>query len=63
MTTKEKACLNCRIVFEGERCPLCNETAFTGSYKGRIYVFNSAESEIAKNMKINNNGLFAIKTK
>jgi len=60
---KEKACSNCKIIFEGERCPLCNETAFTEGYKGRIYIFDSKKSEVAKNMKINSDGLFAIKTK
>lgn len=61
--TKEKACLNCKVIFEGERCPICQETTFTDSHKGRIYIFNSENSEVAKNMKINKNGLFAIKTK
>jgi len=60
---KEKACLNCRTIFEGEKCSLCNETTFTESSKGRIYIFNHAESEIAKNMKLQGKGLFAIKTK
>lgn len=63
MASKEKACLNCKMIFEGDKCPLCNETTFTESYKGKIYVFNSAESVIAKNMKITGNGLFAIKTR
>jgi DNA-directed RNA polymerase subunit E" len=61
--SKEKACRNCRVIFEGERCPICSETAFTDSYKGRIYIFNAEKSEVAQNMKINKNGLFAIKTK
>lgn len=60
---KEKACLMCKVIFEGEKCPICEETSFTDSYKGRVYIFNSEKSEIAKNMKINKNGLFAIKTK
>jgi len=60
---KDKACLNCKIIFEGTKCPLCNETTFSESYKGRIYIFDSKKSEIAKNMKINSDGLFAIKTK
>jgi RNA polymerase subunit RPABC4/transcription elongation factor Spt4 len=61
--SKEKACLNCKIIFGEDRCPICGETSFTDSYKGRVYIFNSEKSEVAKNMKINKNGLFAIKTK
>jgi RNA polymerase subunit RPABC4/transcription elongation factor Spt4 len=60
---KEKACLNCRTVYEGEKCPKCGETPSSDSFKGRVYIFNSEESKIAKNMKINDKGEFAIKTK
>lgn len=63
MVTKEKACLNCKAIFEGDKCPICGETTFTDSYKGKVYIFNAEKSEVAKNMKINKNGLFAIKTK
>jgi len=61
--TKEKACLNCKTIYEGDKCPNCNETAFTDSFKGRVYIFNTEDSEVAKNMKINQKGQFAIKTK
>ena len=60
---KEKACLSCRIIFEGDKCPICNETVTTDSFKGRVYVFDNENSEIAENMKIKHNGEFAIKTK
>ena len=60
---KEKACLNCRAIFEGEKCPVCNETTHSDSFKGIVHVFSPKESEVAKNMKINEKGKFAIKTK
>ena len=60
---KQKACLDCRTIYEGEKCPNCSSTASTDSSKGRIFIFNTTESEIAKNMKINQKGEFAIKTK
>ena len=60
---KEKACLNCKMLYEGDKCPICNESVFSDSWKGKVYIMNSEKSEIAKNMKINNNGAFAIKTK
>ena len=63
MAKKQKACLNCRVIFEGEKCPICGETAFSESFKGRVYIFNPENSEIAKNMKINHKGEFTIKTK
>jgi DNA-directed RNA polymerase subunit E" len=60
---KEKACLNCKVIFDGPQCPICGETTFTESWKGRVYIFNAEKSEVAKNMKLNKNGLFAIKVK
>lgn len=60
---KEKACLHCKRIYIGERCPNCGETQATDSFKGKIIVFNSRESEMAYNMKINADGEFAIKTK
>jgi RNA polymerase subunit RPABC4/transcription elongation factor Spt4 len=61
--SKEKACLNCKVIFSEANCPICGETSFTDSYKGKIYIFNSEKSEVAQKMKLNKNGLFAIKTK
>lgn len=61
--TKEKACLNCNKIYIGDRCPNCNETPSSDSFKGRMYVFNSEKSEISNKLKINSNGEFAIKSK
>lgn len=63
MKIKEKACLNCKVVYEGDKCPICNENIFTESFKGKVYINDPENSEVAKNMKINNKGMFAIKTK
>ena len=63
MAKKQKACLDCRTIYEGEKCPNCGSSASTDSAKGRVYIFDTENSEIAKNMKINNKGEFAIKTK
>ena len=60
---KQKACLTCKVIFEGERCPICNETTFTDSFKGRMHIFNPEKSKIAKNLKILHKGEFTIKTK
>ena len=63
MPKKQKACLNCRTIFEGNKCPNCGETPSSDSFKGRVHIFNQEKSEIAENMKINDKGEFAIKTK
>lgn len=63
MSSKEKACLNCKIIYEGDKCPICKENNYTESFKGVINVLNQEKSFIAKKMKINSKGKFAIKTK
>lgn len=59
----KKACKNCKIIFEGDKCPKCGSQDSTESWKGRVMILNPAESEIAKKLKINKKGTYAIKTK
>jgi RNA polymerase subunit RPABC4/transcription elongation factor Spt4 len=63
MVVKEKACLNCKVLFLEDKCPICNETIATENWKGKIHIFNAEKSEVAKNMGLKQNGEFAIKTK
>ena len=63
MPKKQKACLNCKAIYEGDKCTNCGETPSSDSFKGRVHIFNSKESELAHNMEINKEGEFAIKTK
>lgn len=59
---KAKACKICRtIYYEGSKCPRCDSKESTDSFKGRIVVFNSENSEIAKKLNIKDKGNFAIK--
>tara|TARA_Y100000310_G_C20359820_1_gene658428 strand:- start:163 stop:354 length:192 start_codon:yes stop_codon:yes gene_type:complete len=63
MVVKEKACLNCRAIYVGDKCTNCGETPSSDSFKGRLHIFNSEKSEIAHNMKLRGEGEFAIKSK
>ena len=63
MAKKEKSCLNCRTIYEGDKCPSCGETPASDSFKGRVHIFNSEKSEVAHNMDLNKEGEFAIKAK
>ncbi len=63
MAKKEKACLSCKKIHEGDKCPNCGESTSSETFKGRVYIFNTEDSQVAKNMKINKKGEFAIKTK
>lgn len=61
--SKEKACLNCKTIYIGDKCTNCGETPSTDKFKGRIHIFNSEKSELAYNMSIYSQGEFTIKTK
>ena len=63
MAAKEKACLNCKTIYFGDKCTNCGETPATETFKGRMHVFDAEKSEIAENLGINKNGEFAIKLK
>jgi len=60
---KEKACRICNTIYEGEKCPKCESSESTESFKGRIIVLNPEKSELAQKLKINDKGNFAIKTR
>jgi|TARA_B100001971_G_scaffold210578_1_gene236365 RNA polymerase subunit RPABC4/transcription elongation factor Spt4 len=63
MPPKEKSCLNCRTIYIGDKCSKCGETPSSDSFKGRVHIFNSENSEMADNMGIGSNGEFSIKSK
>jgi len=60
---KEKACKICNTIYEGDKCPKCESKESTESFKGKIVVLNSEESEIAQKLNIKSKGNFAIKTR
>lgn len=60
---KKKACKKCRIFVKGTQCPICGSADLTTSWKGRITVFDTEKSEIAKKLGIKLKGEYAIKTK
>lgn len=60
---KKKACKNCKIFVKGSECPLCKSSDLTTSWKGRIIIFDTEKSEIAKKMGVKVKGEYAIKTK
>lgn len=59
----ERACKNCKVIFEGNKCPKCGSEEVTDSFKGRLVIIKPDESEIAKNLKLKEKGNFAIKVR
>lgn len=58
---KEKACKNCKMIYEGSSCPNCQHTESVDGFKGKITVIDPENSEIAKNIGIKGKGVFAVR--
>jgi len=59
----KKVCKKCRIFVEGQECPLCHNSNFTETWKGRITILDAEKSEIAKKVGIEAKGEYAIKVR
>ncbi|MBM3247223.1 DNA-binding protein [Candidatus Pacearchaeota archaeon] len=63
MAKKAKACKKCRFIYEeGEKCPKCGSQSFTENWKGKIEIVNPENSEIAKELKLVEKGIYTIKS-
>ncbi len=62
MVKKIKACKRCRFLHEEDKCPKCGSTSNTESWRGRIEIVNPEKSEIGKELKLVEKGIYTIKT-
>ncbi len=58
----KKACKACKFLYEGQKCPACDNAQSTDSWKGKIIIINAEKSEIAEKTGIKVKGEYAIKT-
>jgi len=58
----EKACKICNMIYEGDKCPNCSSQEHIEEIKGRLVILDADNSEIAKNLKINKKGDYAIRS-
>lgn len=59
----KKVCKKCRLFVEGQECPICHNSNFTETWKGRIAILDAEKSEIAKKIGIDVKGEYAIKVR
>ncbi|MBI5798161.1 DNA-directed RNA polymerase subunit E'' [Candidatus Woesearchaeota archaeon] len=59
----KKVCKKDRIFVEGAVCPLCHNSTFTETWKGRITILDAEKSDIAKKVGIDVKGEYAIKVR
>ncbi|MBI3588711.1 hypothetical protein HY995_04255 [Candidatus Micrarchaeota archaeon] len=59
----EKACRRCRLIVNGDVCPLCKDSELTKSFEGYILVVNPEGSEVANAIGALTPGKYALKIK
>jgi len=60
MVQKEKVCRHCKRFVEGKVCPVCNQSSFSRSWKGKVFINDPENSEVAKFMGIKAPGKYCI---
>ena len=58
---KEKACKNCKLIYEGDVCPNCGKKDTSDVFKGKVEIVNPEKSDLAKHLKVSKKGIYAIK--
>ncbi len=61
MGTRQKVCKKCKIMVDGDTCPICQGNTLVESWKGKIIVLDSEKSEIAQRIGIKQKGTYALK--
>jgi len=59
----EKACRNCNFITDGNTCPICKGVSLSVDWSGYIVVLDPENSEIAKRLKINQPGKYALRVR
>ena len=57
-----KACRNCRALTTADVCPICGSKDLSTTFAGLAIILNP-ESEIAKEMKVEASGEFALRVR
>ena len=60
MAEREKVCRECKRFVSGSKCPVCNKSSFSRTWKGIIFVNDPAGSEIAQLLEITVPGKYAL---
>ena len=57
------ACKKCNRLLKTKKCKICDSIDVTEKWKGRVVIFDTEKSEIAKKMEITFPGQYALKVK
>lgn len=61
MSTRERACRNCRRIVTGNVCDNCGSTNLTENYQGLLIIINPERSKIAEVLNAKKPGYYAVK--
>ncbi len=59
----EKACRECHKLTIGAICPRCKNASLSDDFSGLVVILDPGESEIAKVMKIDEKGRYALRVR
>jgi len=59
MVQREKVCRTCKTFVHDSKCPLCNQSNFSRSWKGFVVIQNP-ESDLAKELGITTPGRYCL---
>ena len=59
----EKACRECHKLTIGAKCPRCKNASLSDDFSGLVVILDPGESEIAKVMKIDEKGRYALRVR
>jgi RNA polymerase subunit RPABC4/transcription elongation factor Spt4 len=59
----DKACPECHLITTGNACPKCKTTGLSDDFGGLAIIFDPEGSAIAKVMKVEEKGRYAIKVR
>jgi len=60
---KKKVCKQCKIVVEGNECPICKGNQFSINWQGRVAILDPNKSIIAEKIGLKAKGEYAIKVR
>jgi len=59
----DRACRNCHMITDGTVCPECKSTDLSDDFGGVVIILDPEGSEVAKLMKINKKGRYAVRVR
>lgn len=57
---RDKVCTNCKLFVKGDKCPICQMSTFSRTWKGVVYIKDPQNSEVAKLLGVTTPGKYCL---